>query len=64
MFNAHDQHIEFRLPAFLINKDWEIVLDTSDDDLFEKTLNNPESIRVEGRAVVVLRNKLFDEQDI
>lgn len=63
MFNAYDQHIDYRLPAFLINKDWEIVLDTSNDDVFEKSLNNQETIRVEGRAVVVLRNKILNERN-
>jgi hypothetical protein len=45
----------------LSNKTWEIVLDTDNDAIFEEPLNNKESVRVEGRAVVVLRNKLFNE---
>ncbi|MFD0764373.1 glycogen debranching protein GlgX [Mucilaginibacter lutimaris] len=61
MFNAHHEPLEYRLPEVLNNKSWEIVLDTANDDVFEQTINNRESIRVEGRAVVVLRNKLFNE---
>jgi isoamylase len=61
MFNAHSEPLTYRLPEILIKKTWEIVLDTSDDSVFEETLDNPENIRVEGRAVVVLRNKLLNE---
>lgn len=61
MFNAHHEPLHYRLPEMLINKTWEIVLDTGNDAIFEETLNNKESVRVEGRAVVVLRNKLFNE---
>jgi isoamylase len=59
MFNAHNEHLNYKLPDFLTNKSWQIVLDTSNDEVFEQTLNNKETIRVEGRAVVVLCNKLF-----
>jgi isoamylase len=61
MFNAHSEPLTYRLPEILIKKTWEIVLDTSDDSVFEETLDNSENIRVEGRAVVVLRNKLLNE---
>jgi isoamylase len=61
MFNAHSEPLAYRLPETLINKTWEIALDTSNDSIFEETLNNPENILVEGRAVVVLRNKLFND---
>ncbi|MES2268402.1 MAG: glycogen debranching protein GlgX [Bacteroidota bacterium] len=61
MFNAHYEPLDYRLPEILSKKNWEIVLDTANDHVFEETINNQESIRVEGRAVVVLRNKLFNE---
>jgi isoamylase len=61
MFNAHHEPLEYTLPEILSQKSWEVVLDTSNDDVFGQTLNNNETIRVEGRAVVVLRNKLFNE---
>jgi isoamylase len=61
MFNAHHEPLHYKLPEMLSNKTWEIVLDTDNDAIFEEPLNNKESVRVEGRAVVVLRNKLFNE---
>jgi isoamylase len=59
MFNAHSEPLNYKLPDFLIKKSWQVVLDTSNDQFFDQTINNPENIRVEGRAVVVLCNKLF-----
>lgn len=61
MFNAHHEPLDFKLPQILAKKNWEIVLDTNNDNVFEESLNNSESILVAGRAVVVLRNKLFNE---
>jgi len=61
MFNAHHEPLDFKLPQILAKKNWEIVLDTNNDNIFEESLNNSESILVAGRAVVVLRNKLFNE---
>lgn len=61
MFNAHSEPLDYSLPEMLINKTWEIVLDTGNDEVSGKTLNNRESVRVEGKAIVVLRNKLFNE---
>ena len=63
MFNAHSEPLDYRLPEILMHKKWQIVLDTGDDDVSEEIVNNRESIRVGGRAVVVLLNKLFDEQN-
>ncbi|WP_454803393.1 glycogen debranching protein GlgX [Mucilaginibacter phyllosphaerae] len=61
MFNAHHEPLDFKLPQILAKKNWEVVLDTNNDNVFEESLNNSESILVAGRAVVVLRNKLFNE---
>ncbi|QHS56863.1 glycogen debranching protein GlgX [Mucilaginibacter sp. 14171R-50] len=61
MFNAHHEAIEYTLPGVLAHKTWQIVLDTNNDEVLEQTLNKDEKISVEGRSVVVLRNKLFNE---
>ena len=61
MFNAHSEPLEYGLPTFLAQKSWQMVLNTANDHVSDETLNNQESIRVEGRAVVVLRNKLVNE---
>ncbi|TWR31528.1 glycogen debranching protein GlgX [Mucilaginibacter pallidiroseus] len=59
MFNAHYEPISYTLPGFLSAKDWQIVLDTSNDEIEEQNLHTGNSIIVEGRSVMVLCNKII-----
>ncbi|RFZ94108.1 glycogen debranching enzyme GlgX [Mucilaginibacter conchicola] len=58
IFNAHHDQLEYHIPDVLVNKSWEIILDTSNDEITAQPLAKKEVINVEGRSVVVLRNKL------
>ncbi|MBL4675149.1 MAG: glycogen debranching protein GlgX [Mucilaginibacter sp.] len=58
IFNAHHDQLEYHIPDVLVSKSWEIILDTSNDEITAQPLAKKEVINVEGRSVVVLRNKL------
>jgi isoamylase len=54
VFNAHHEPLEYILPSKISTKQWIKVLDTSDDEVQEQTVNENESITVQGRSVVLL----------
>ncbi|TWR26003.1 glycogen debranching protein GlgX [Mucilaginibacter achroorhodeus] len=57
IFNAHYEQLEYHIPDVLVNKKWEIILDTSNDETTDQPLAKKEVITVEGRSVIVLRSK-------
>ncbi|QXV64510.1 glycogen debranching protein GlgX [Mucilaginibacter sp. 21P] len=57
IFNAHYEQLEYHIPNVLVNKKWEIILDTSNDETTDQPLAKKEVITVEGRSVIVLRSK-------
>ncbi|PAW94153.1 glycogen debranching enzyme GlgX [Mucilaginibacter sp. MD40] len=58
MFNAHYESLEYKIPEKLSQKNWHVVLDTSDDSVQDKQINSSESIHVPARSVVILCNPL------
>jgi isoamylase len=58
IFNAHHEALEYKLPEKIYSKKWKIVMDTSNDEIHEQTLNKEESITVEGRSIVLLHHPL------
>jgi glycogen operon protein len=58
IFNAHHESLEYKLPEKIYSKKWKIVMDTSNDEIHEQTLNKEESIAVEGRSIVLLHHPL------
>lgn len=58
MFNAHYEQLEYRLPERLIQKNWYLFLDTSDDNISDRQINNNESIIVPARCVIIICNPL------
>jgi isoamylase len=62
IFNASDQDLEYTLPEKLFDDKWVKVLDTSNDDTDDKSLNEHEKITVQSRSVVLLQHPV-DEKD-
>jgi isoamylase len=58
IFNAHHEALEYKLPEKIYSKKWKIILDTNNDEINEQTLNEQESITVEGRSIVLLHHPL------
>ncbi|PLW88307.1 glycogen debranching protein GlgX [Mucilaginibacter sp.] len=58
MFNAHYEPLEYKLPEKLAQKNWHVVLDTSDDSVQDKQINSGESIHVPARSIVILCSPL------
>lgn len=61
MFNAHYEPLDFTLPSEKYGTQWIKVLDTTHDTLDEetnKTLKNGDTICVEGRSIILLKQPL------
>jgi isoamylase len=58
IFNAHHEPLEYKLPEKLYSKGWTKILDTSDDNVHDESLNEEETIHVQGRSVVLLQHRL------
>ncbi|MDO7744782.1 MAG: glycogen debranching protein GlgX [Pedobacter sp.] len=58
MFNAHDDYLDYRLPNERYGKEWVKVLDTSVTRIDEALSRHftSETIRVEGRSIVLLKH--------
>lgn len=65
MFNASDIPIDYKLPPEDYGDKWKLVLDTSKDLLNEHADNSQveDTIKVEGRSVVVLQHPLSKPKD-
>jgi isoamylase len=56
IFNAHHEALEYKIPEKLLGQNWKVILDTGHDDTIGQTLNERESISVEGLSIVLLCN--------
>jgi isoamylase len=65
MFNASDIPIDYKFPPEYYNTNWTLVLDTSKDLVNEQAGDSriKDTIRVEGRSIVVLQHPLLKNQD-
>jgi glycogen operon protein len=62
-FNAHDDVVEFVLPADEYGADWEVVVDTAGDAVGAGNYPAGGTLTVAGKALVVLRQKPLVEED-
>ena len=65
IFNAHDQPLNYHLPAVEYADDWELLIDTSKNPTDEITaiFNAEAEIEVQGRSVILLRHQLIHNGD-
>ena len=64
IFNAHHEPISFKLPPKKYGSQWNKVLDTSEDRVDEKdgTYSAGETIKVDGRSIVLLEHPIFNAE--
>jgi isoamylase len=62
IFNAHNEAIDYKLPAQEYAKKWDVVIDTASYEQQNKDTYSPmDIIRVDGRSVIVLRHELIKD---
>ncbi len=62
IFNAHDEGLNYEVPAEAYGDRWKLIIDTSKkDDPEQEEIKPGESIHVEGRSVVLLQNERKNE---
>jgi glycogen operon protein len=65
LFNASHVPIDFKLPSVEFGNSWKIILDTSEDHIFEQraSFHPGELVKVEGRSIVLLNHPLKETSD-
>jgi isoamylase len=60
IFNAHDQTIDYQLPAAELGKSWSVVIDTarSSEEADTRTFASLDKVSVTGRSVLLLQNEV------
>lgn len=61
IFNAHSELVDFTLPPEEYAKDWTVVIDTckADQEHHQKVYQAHETVKVEGRSVILLQHELI-----
>jgi glycogen operon protein len=59
IFNAHHEPLDYKLPEKIYSKDWGKVLDTSEDKTEDKVFGDNDIIKVNGRAIVLLKHPII-----
>ena len=61
IFNAHHEPLDFKLPSNLYAKDWTTLIDTQSYFCEEATYQAEDTVRVDGRSVVLLQHKILKD---
>jgi len=59
IFNAHDEPLDYKLPEKIYSKEWGKLLDTSEDKTEEQVFGDSDTIKVNGRSIVLLKHPII-----